>query len=138
MVFPSKTKFYLRLTDKEWAINWNECSQKYWRPYIIIIAAIDNHSPIIVDEVILPNNCLKIELNVLVLIGIHWIWLDLIGFDWIWLDLFWIYMIWFDLIWFNLIWFDRIWFDLIWFDLTWLDLTWLDLTWLDLTWLVLT
>ena len=43
------------MTDKELASNKEECSQKDGRPYFIMPKAIDNHCPITVDAVLLPN-----------------------------------------------------------------------------------
>ena len=55
-VSPFKTYLYVRLIDKEWAFNLEECSQKDGRPYFVILTVIDNHSFIIVDAVLLGKN----------------------------------------------------------------------------------
>ena len=54
--FDTKTHSYVKLTDKELAFNWEKYSKKDARPYVIGLTASDDHSPIIVDALILPNN----------------------------------------------------------------------------------
>ena len=56
MVLYTKTQFNIILIDKEWASNLEECSQKNRRSYIIFLMIIDNHFPLLVDAILLPNN----------------------------------------------------------------------------------
>ena len=51
----TKTYFYVRLTDKEWAINWEEYSQKDDRPYFSVLVEINNYSSTLVYTVLLTN-----------------------------------------------------------------------------------
>ena len=44
------------MTDKEWAFNEEEYSHEDGQPYLIVFTSINNHSPIIFDAVLLPNN----------------------------------------------------------------------------------
>ena len=38
-----KNIFYVRLIDKERAFSWKAYSQKYGRPYFVILTVIDKH-----------------------------------------------------------------------------------------------
>ena len=57
MFFQTKTHFYARLTDKEQAINLEECSHNNERYYSLLFTALYIlHSLIIIDTVPLTNN----------------------------------------------------------------------------------
>ena len=58
-VFPIITQFWVKLTDKEQVSNWKVCNQKDETHYFLLLTATYNynHSLIIVDAVLLPNNC---------------------------------------------------------------------------------
>ena len=55
-VFPTKTHVHIRLTNQEWAFNWEVCNQMDGRPYFIVLTAIHNFYHKKVYTVLLSNN----------------------------------------------------------------------------------
>ena len=51
------TILHKRLTDKEWCSSWDECSQKYGRPYLIFVGTINNHFSLTVEVVWIQKKC---------------------------------------------------------------------------------
>ena len=47
--------FLCKSATQQLSFKWEECSQKDGKPYFIVLTAIDNHSLIIVEAVLLPN-----------------------------------------------------------------------------------